>query len=76
MNNEYISLGCGTILCIKGRTPIHCYSDYMCAFRDKFSHFLGDTIVYMLGSLKAAAENYGKPEWGNIGPTDAGEYNN
>ncbi|KAJ0537877.1 putative beta-amylase [Helianthus annuus] len=34
MNNEYLSLGCGTILCLKGRTPIHCYSDYMRAFRD------------------------------------------
>ncbi|KAM0010178.1 putative beta-amylase [Helianthus debilis subsp. tardiflorus] len=45
MNNEYLSLGCGTILCLKGRALIHCYSDYMCAFRDKFSHLLGDTIV-------------------------------
>ncbi|KAJ0624468.1 putative beta-amylase [Helianthus annuus] len=101
MNNEYLSLGCGTILCLKGRTPIHCYSDYMRAFRDfgtvifsvsllwKFklewvqpewfhTHLslrkteYGDsqelvpssvTIkFYMLGSLKAAAENYGKPK--------------
>lgn len=30
----------------------------------------------MLSSLKAAADNYGKPEWGSTGPTDAGEYNN
>ncbi|KAJ0617246.1 putative beta-amylase [Helianthus annuus] len=112
-NNEYLSLGCDTIPCLKGRTPIQCYSDYMRAFRDKFSHLLGDTIVeiqvgmgpagelrypsypekdgkwrfpgigafqcydkYMLSSLKAAAENYGKPEWGSTGPTDAGEYNN
>ncbi|KAM0070982.1 putative beta-amylase [Helianthus debilis subsp. tardiflorus] len=48
----------------------------MRAFRDKFSHLLGNTIVYMLGSLKDAAENYGKPEWCSTGPTDAGEYNN
>lgn len=31
---------------------------------------------YMLGSLKAAAEAVGKPEWGHGGPTDAGHYNN
>ncbi|OVA02276.1 Glycoside hydrolase [Macleaya cordata] len=31
---------------------------------------------YMIGSLKAAAEAAGKPEWGSTGPTDAGEYNN
>ncbi|KAL7597300.1 hypothetical protein Lser_V15G29649 [Lactuca serriola] len=112
-NNEYLSLGCDTIPCLKGRTPIQCYSDYMRAFKDKFSHLLGDTIVeiqvgmgpagelrypsypekdgvwrfpgigafqcydkYMLSSLQAAAESYGKPEWGCTGPTDAGEYNN
>ncbi|XP_076889139.1 beta-amylase 1, chloroplastic-like [Bidens hawaiensis] len=112
-NNEYLSLGCDTIPCLKGRTPIQCYSDYMRSFRDQFSHLLGDTIVeiqvgmgpagelrypsypekdgiwrfpgigafqcydkYMLSSLTAAAENYGKPEWGSTGPTDAGEYNN
>jgi beta-amylase len=31
---------------------------------------------YMLSNLKAAAEAAGNPEWGNTGPTDAGEYNN
>lgn len=31
---------------------------------------------YMIGSLKAAAEAAGKPEWGHSGPTDAGHYNN
>ncbi|KAI3469887.1 hypothetical protein Pfo_026550 [Paulownia fortunei] len=31
---------------------------------------------YMLSSLKAAAEAFGKPEWGHTGPTDAGHYNN
>ncbi|XP_009777267.1 beta-amylase 1, chloroplastic-like [Nicotiana sylvestris] len=31
---------------------------------------------YMLSSLKVAAEEAGKPEWGYTGPTDAGEYNN
>ncbi|XP_021772113.1 beta-amylase 1, chloroplastic-like [Chenopodium quinoa] len=30
---------------------------------------------YMISSLKAAAEAFGKPEW-NSGPTDAGHYNN
>ncbi|CAA6662541.1 unnamed protein product [Spirodela intermedia] len=31
---------------------------------------------YMIGSLKAAAEAAGKPEWGHGGPSDAGNYNN
>ncbi|KAJ4955969.1 hypothetical protein NE237_012752 [Protea cynaroides] len=31
---------------------------------------------YMRSSLRAAAEAFGKPEWGNGGPTDAGHYNN
>ncbi|CAL9092530.1 unnamed protein product [Musa textilis] len=31
---------------------------------------------YMLSSLKAAALEAGKPEWGHGGPTDAGGYNN
>ncbi|KVI02770.1 Glycoside hydrolase, catalytic domain-containing protein [Cynara cardunculus var. scolymus] len=31
---------------------------------------------YMLSNLKAAANNYGKPERGSTGPIDAGEYNN
>lgn len=30
----------------------------------------------MLNSLKAAAENEGKPKWGHGGPSDAGQYNN
>ncbi|KAG6428228.1 hypothetical protein SASPL_112479 [Salvia splendens] len=112
-NYEYLSLGCDTIPCLKGRTPVQCYSDFMRSFRDTFDHLLGDTIVeiqvgmgpagelrypsypeangtwrfpgigafqcydkYMLSSLKAAAEAFGKPEWGHTGPTDAGEYNN
>ncbi|KAK9058436.1 hypothetical protein SSX86_023278 [Deinandra increscens subsp. villosa] len=44
-NYEYLSLGCDTIPCLKGRTPIQCYSDYMRAFRHEFAHLLGDTIV-------------------------------
>nr|GFA47715.1 beta-amylase 1, chloroplastic [Tanacetum cinerariifolium] len=28
-NYEYLSLGCDTIPCLKGRTPVQCYSDYM-----------------------------------------------
>ncbi|XP_060212811.1 beta-amylase 1, chloroplastic-like [Lycium barbarum] len=31
---------------------------------------------YMLSSLKSAADEFGKFEWGHTGPTDAGEYNN
>ncbi|XP_055813792.1 beta-amylase 1, chloroplastic [Solanum dulcamara] len=31
---------------------------------------------YMISSLQAAAEAFGKPEWGHTGPTDAGQYNN
>ncbi|KAL7105651.1 hypothetical protein ACP275_07G057400 [Erythranthe tilingii] len=31
---------------------------------------------YMISSLQAAADAYGKPEWGTTGPTDAGQYNN
>lgn len=31
---------------------------------------------YMISSLQAAAEAFGKPEWGHTGPTDAGHYNN
>lgn len=44
-NYEYISLGCDTLPVLKGRTPVQCYSDYMRAFKDKFQHLLGDTIV-------------------------------
>lgn len=34
------------------------------------------TLQYMISSLQAAAEAFGKPEWGHTGPTDAGHYNN
>lgn len=44
-NYEYVSLGCDKLPVLKGRTPIQCYSDFMRAFRDKFEHLLGDTIV-------------------------------
>eukprot|EP00210_Caulerpa_lentillifera_P002103 g2018.t1 len=30
---------------------------------------------YMLGALRAAAEEIGRPEWGHCGPYDAGHYN-
>lgn len=112
-NFEYVSLGCDTLPVLKGRSPVQCYADFMRAFRDQFSSYLGSTIVeiqvgmgpagelrypsypemngtwkfpgigafqcydkYMLASLKAAAEESGKPEWGHGGPTDAGNYNN
>ncbi|MFS7966940.1 putative beta-amylase [Helianthus anomalus] len=55
MNNEYISLRCGTTLCLKGRTPIHCYSDYMRAFRDKFIF-----SVTLLWNIKL---EWVQPEW-------------
>lgn len=44
-NYEYVSLGCDTLPVLKGRTPVQCYSDFMRAFRDNFSHLLGDTVV-------------------------------
>ena len=44
-NSEYLSLGCDTLPVLKGRTPVQCYSDFMRAFRDRFEHLLGDTIV-------------------------------
>ena len=44
-NYEYVSLGCDTIPVLKGRTPVQCYADFMCAFRDNFKHLRGDTIV-------------------------------
>ncbi|KAL2939799.1 Beta-amylase 1 chloroplastic [Bienertia sinuspersici] len=75
-NYEYVSLGCDSLPVLKGRTPIQCYADFMRSFRDQFQHLLGDTIVYMISSLKAAAEANGKPDWGHSGPTDAGHYNN
>lgn len=44
-NYEYLSLGCDTLPVLKGRSPVQCYSDYMRAFKEKFDHLLGDTIV-------------------------------
>lgn len=49
-NYEYLSLGCDTLPVLKGRSPVQCYSDYMRAFRDKFEHLLGDTIVVIIHS--------------------------
>ncbi|KAI3826656.1 hypothetical protein L1987_00706 [Smallanthus sonchifolius] len=40
------------------------------------SEWVRPESLVMLCSLKAAAESYGKPDWGTTGPTDAGEYNN
>ncbi|KAJ9555626.1 hypothetical protein OSB04_010240 [Centaurea solstitialis] len=107
-NNEYLSLGCDTIPCLKGRTPFSAtlttcaHSEINSAIfleiqvgmgpagelrypsypeKDGVWKFPGIGAFqcydkYMLSSLQAAAENYGKPEWGSTGPTDAGEYNN
>lgn len=43
-NPEYISLGCDSIPLLRGRTPIHVYSDYMRSFRDRFRDYLGDVV--------------------------------
>ncbi|XP_047340619.1 beta-amylase 3, chloroplastic-like [Impatiens glandulifera] len=44
-NPEYISLGCDSLPVLRGRTPIQVYSDYMRSFRDRFWHYLGESIV-------------------------------
>ncbi|KAL9231234.1 hypothetical protein vseg_006487 [Gypsophila vaccaria] len=44
-NSEYISLGCDSLPLLRGRTPIQVYSDFMRAFRDRFSDYLGRVIV-------------------------------
>ncbi|EPS61951.1 beta-amylase [Genlisea aurea] len=55
-NYEYVSLGCDTLPVLKGRTPVQCYSDFMRAFRDAFSHLLGDTIVEIQVGMGPAGE--------------------
>ncbi|KAL6581910.1 Beta-amylase 1, chloroplastic [Orobanche minor] len=55
-NYEYLSLGCDTLPVIKGRSPVQCYSDFMCAFRDTFEHLLGDTIVEIQVGMGPAGE--------------------
>jgi beta-amylase len=50
-NYEYLSLGCDMLPVLKGRTPIHVYSDYMRSFRDTFEDLLGDTIVVSLSFI-------------------------
>ncbi|KAG9446831.1 hypothetical protein H6P81_012959 [Aristolochia fimbriata] len=55
-NYEYISLGCDNLPVLKGRTPVHCYADFMRAFRDNFKHFLGDTIVEIQVGMGPAGE--------------------
>ncbi|KAG2314647.1 hypothetical protein Bca52824_017769 [Brassica carinata] len=69
-NHKYISLGADTLPVLKGRTPMQCFSDVM------WSGAFQCYDKYSLSSLKAAAEAYGKPEWGSTGPTDAGHDNN
>ncbi|KAI6693777.1 hypothetical protein NL676_021487 [Syzygium grande] len=55
-NYEYISLGCDTLPVLKGRTPVQCYADFMCAFRDNFQHLLGETIVEIQVGMGPAGE--------------------
>ncbi|KAF7150609.1 hypothetical protein RHSIM_Rhsim02G0049200 [Rhododendron simsii] len=55
-NYEYISLGCDTLPVLKGRTPIQCYGDFMRAFKEKFEHLLGDTIVEIQVGMGPAGE--------------------
>lgn len=55
-NYEYVSLGCGTLPVLKGRTPVQCYSDFMRAFRDRFEDLLGDTIVEIQVGMGPAGE--------------------
>ncbi|KAM7466342.1 hypothetical protein LguiB_013904 [Lonicera macranthoides] len=55
-NFEYLSLGVDTLPVLKGRSPVQCYSDYMRAFRDKFQHLLGDTIVEIQVGMGPAGE--------------------
>lgn len=55
-NYEYVSLGCDVLPVLKGRTPVQCYSDFMRAFRDKFEHLLGNTIVEIQVGMGPAGE--------------------
>ncbi|XP_031482039.1 beta-amylase 1, chloroplastic-like [Nymphaea colorata] len=55
-NYEYVSLGCDELPVLRGRTPVQCYSDFMRAFRDTFSHLLGDTIVEIQVGMGPAGE--------------------
>ncbi|MQM23167.1 hypothetical protein Taro_056230 [Colocasia esculenta] len=55
-NYEYVSLGCDALPVLKGRTPVQCYADFMQAFRDRFSSFLGSTIVEIQVGMGPAGE--------------------
>ncbi|XP_021725212.1 beta-amylase 1, chloroplastic-like [Chenopodium quinoa] len=55
-NFEYISLGCDTLLVLKGRTPLQCYADFMRAFKIQFQHLLGNTIVEIQVGMGPAGE--------------------
>ena len=54
-NYEYVSLGCDNLPVLKGRSPVQCYGDFMRAFRDNFSSYLGSTIVVGALSLSSSA---------------------
>ncbi|KAA3455685.1 beta-amylase 1, chloroplastic-like [Gossypium australe] len=55
-NYEYVSLGCDSLLVLKGRSPVQCYADFMRAFKDNFKHLLGDTIVEIQVGMGPAGE--------------------
>ncbi|KAL3817960.1 hypothetical protein ACJIZ3_003865 [Penstemon smallii] len=44
-NSEYISLGCDSLVVLRGRTPIQVYSDYMRSFGGRFKDYMGRVIV-------------------------------
>ncbi|KQJ96996.1 beta-amylase 1, chloroplastic [Brachypodium distachyon] len=55
-NYEYVSLGCDAVPVLNGRAPVQCYTDFMRAFRDHFTRFLGNTIVEIQVGLGPAGE--------------------
>eukprot|EP00850_Spirogloea_muscicola_P003941 SM000016S01929 [mRNA] locus=s16:606567:609721:- [translate_table: standard] len=73
-NYEYLSLGCDLLPVLASRTPVQVYTDFMRSFKEVFAEFLGNTITYMMISLRACAESVGKAEWGYSGPDNAGHY--
>ncbi|GLJ38177.1 hypothetical protein SUGI_0777270 [Cryptomeria japonica] len=45
VNYEYILLGYDELPILKGRTPIHCYADFMRSFNESFQGLHGETIL-------------------------------
>ncbi|KAG6528148.1 beta-amylase 1, chloroplastic-like [Zingiber officinale] len=55
-NPEYLSLGCDALPVLKGRSPVQCYADFMRAFRHRFSHLIGSTIIEIQVGMGPAGE--------------------